>query len=56
MNLVLVLLFGSPGMQVWGVISSAALNTNIHVGIEMSPSCTRVEEDLPLYGVTPGER
>lgn len=29
------------------VINSAALNTNDHVGMELSKSYTMVEEDLP---------
>lgn len=54
-----VLLFRSPGIQFFffffSVINSSALNTNVHVGIEMSKSYTIVEEDLPLYGVAQGK-
>lgn len=40
----------------FGVINSAALNTSVHVGIEMlSKSYTIVEEDLPFYGIAQGK-
>lgn len=39
----------------FSVINSAALNTNVHVGLEMSKSCPIAEEDLPLHGVAQGK-
>lgn len=40
----------------FSVINSAALNTSVHVGIEvLSKSYTIVEEDLPFHGIAQGE-
>lgn len=40
----------------FSVINSAALDTSVHVGIEMlSKSYTIVEEDLPFYGIAQGK-
>lgn len=46
----------SWNMVFFSVINSAALNTSVHVGIEMlSKSYTLVEEDLPFYGIAQGK-
>lgn len=60
-EVILVYVFHSRAsvLKSWNTVfqcNSAAFNTNVRVGTEMSSkSCTLVEEDLPSYSIAQGK-